>query len=340
MPYTGPYSLGTRCWTEFLATAAAIFVGEAIVANELLPTTKGHAMGFLPVALGFGLAFGFARSMFAYASAAMNPAALMASWVLGDLSAGDFFALAASEFAGAFLAGVLVFLYFWPHFRTVPETVSTPKNNLLRPRHALAPSALRLASYNGHQSPSILDQIKRIKYYLTLGSDRRDSDDLLKVLYGVPVKGDSAALLPSGVDMSGVENGVRRRHSVQVADLHRRLEKLDRVMAESGDATRAEGSKDDLEVIHVDHTPPDVTTTKDHTHHTTNPTALTKALIQADQNTKLAVFATRPAIWLLPHNFFVELVGTAVLVTGALLIEDAIKAVPGDVAGVFAGGLT
>lgn len=40
------YSLGIRCVAEFLGMIIVIYTGEAALANELLPSTKGHAMGW------------------------------------------------------------------------------------------------------------------------------------------------------------------------------------------------------------------------------------------------------------------------------------------------------
>lgn len=74
-------------------------------------------MGFLPVAVGFGLAFGLAISMFSYASAHVNPATLLALWILGDINGTDFLALTASEFAGAFVGAVLVFFVVLASFQ-------------------------------------------------------------------------------------------------------------------------------------------------------------------------------------------------------------------------------
>ena len=42
MGYAGLYSLGSRCLSEFLATCTVIFLGESVLANELLAKTKGH----------------------------------------------------------------------------------------------------------------------------------------------------------------------------------------------------------------------------------------------------------------------------------------------------------
>ena len=52
------YPLGAKVLSEFVGTALTILFGESIIANELLPSTKGHGMGYLAVAIGFGLAFG------------------------------------------------------------------------------------------------------------------------------------------------------------------------------------------------------------------------------------------------------------------------------------------
>lgn len=63
-------------------------MGESILANELLPQTKGHAMGFLAVAIGFGLAFGVSIAWMGGISAHLNPAMLFFLAILGKLQDG------------------------------------------------------------------------------------------------------------------------------------------------------------------------------------------------------------------------------------------------------------
>ena len=121
MAYTGPYSISHRLLTEFLATLLALFTGLSLLANELLPKTKGHGLGFFGVAFGFGLAFGTAIAIFSYASAHLNPAMALALWVIGELSFVEMLATIAVEMVAGFVAACLVFLVYWPHFRTVPE---------------------------------------------------------------------------------------------------------------------------------------------------------------------------------------------------------------------------
>ncbi|KAJ3099183.1 hypothetical protein HK100_004941, partial [Physocladia obscura] len=81
MPYTGAYSLGARCLTEFFGTFMAMGIGEGILANEMLPSTKGHALGFGFVAFGFAMAFTFAIQIFGFASAHINPTICLSLWI-------------------------------------------------------------------------------------------------------------------------------------------------------------------------------------------------------------------------------------------------------------------
>lgn len=67
-------------------------------------------MGYGWVSYGFGLSFFFPLLCFSYISAHVNPATCLFLWVLGELGPGDFFALAASEFAAMFVAACLVWV--------------------------------------------------------------------------------------------------------------------------------------------------------------------------------------------------------------------------------------
>lgn len=51
----------------------------------------------------------------------------------------------------------------------------------------------------------------------------------------------------------------------------------------------------------------------------------------ADQNTKLSIFATRPAIYSPVFNFITEAMGTVALILLALLIELQVRAAQGVV---------
>ncbi|KAJ3051863.1 hypothetical protein HK097_007135 [Rhizophlyctis rosea] len=345
MAYTGPYSLSHRLLTEFLATLLALFTGLSLLANELLPKTKGHGLGFFGVAFGFGLAFGTAIAVFSYASAHLNPAMALALWIIGELSFVEMLATVAVEMVAGFVAG-----------------------QLLRTRDSLSKSALRIASYRSQIStaPPISDQIRIAKYYLHLGQHAApiprkrkgvnvddSTETLMKAVFGEQLKDleyedvpipfavqsvQHTQNQPSVVQFEDVEAGpgtkppdstaaIKRRHSIQVADLHRKLERMDKILLETQALTR---EPEDTSIIPSISDPSLNTASTTHQPIPTLPPAkpsptaippLTKAAIIADQNTKLSIFCTRPAIWILPHNFLVELIGTCMLIFAALGIQ-------------------
>ncbi|KAJ1568716.1 hypothetical protein HK405_014638 [Cladochytrium tenue] len=474
MGYTGPYSLGTRCLTEFLATFVAISLGESLLANEMLPSTKGHAMGYGWVVYGFGLAFGMAFQLFSYASSFANPALCLAMWINGAMDGKDFVALSLAEMAGGFVGACFVYIYFLPHFRTVPET--TPDSNedvLLRTRDNVDPSALRLASYNTKNielrrrtpfaspraskdvgfsgedtvvpptSSTLARRLAEARYYLLSHDLDDDPDRVLDLLSGgtfqlmgseVPFP---SALLPGdaydtdddgadgvrtlrgrpvgSVGGGGIEAGLgavdkaeaasrgrsRRRHSLQVADMQRRLRRVEREFGDDdaalasvalpkgrflqatadGDKYNADDDDDDdgddghavtgagrrdaprktaeyREAAAARAAALRISDAGDRqlaggaeaasatgggekqgerlrlllraarARRARRAEAVARAAVLADQATKLSIFATRPAIFLPLHNFLVELLGTAFLVVGALLIADRMAATP------------
>ncbi|KAI8910075.1 aquaporin-like protein [Entophlyctis helioformis] len=364
MPYSGPYSLGTRCMTEFLGTAMAIFLGDSVIANELLPQTKGHGMGFGWIATSFGMSFGVSIIMFGYASAHINPAMALALWLIGRLSTGDFFAIAAAEIAGGFIGAVGMYITYLPHFRTVPEPKSNDEDSpLLRTRDTIDASALRIASYNTKSSPSepprdFAQRLNEAKYYLT--SENTDPEQLFNILSvgtldlaGVEVafpKTDlEAAPSAAAVTAASPANAdqphrpIQRRHSIQVAEMQRRLRQLESSLDSTSAATLPSGDAatqapivmqvgDDLNVKpttkqqqqqqqpakRVAVAEPSTATLS----RMTRSQALQKAAIKADQAAKLSAFCNRPAIYLPIHNYLVELIGTLVLILGALLLDD------------------
>ncbi|KAJ3063144.1 hypothetical protein HDU98_001008 [Podochytrium sp. JEL0797] len=268
MGYVGAYSLGQRCLTEYLATFTAIGLGEAILANELLPSTKGHACGFGFVAFGFGMCFTFAILIFGYSSAHLNPAMCLSLLVRGKLSFTDFLALSASEMAGGFSAALFVYSIYLPHFRTVPEAEpNSNDDNLLRTRDHIDPSALRFASYstkpqytakhvttNGGRR-TLKQRIANAKYYLLNQSFDDDPDSVMEYLIGGTYALHGAEVpFPTGAETLGRNTPVgprdaesapavpfipgkaelKRRHSLQVADLQRLLKKMERELGEGG----------------------------------------------------------------------------------------------------------
>jgi glycerol uptake facilitator protein len=102
---------------EFLGTATLLLLGCGVVANAVLPLTKGHGGGFLMINFGWGLAV-FAGVYVAYKSGAhINPAVtfgLIASGV--DFTVGEVLTYLAGQFAGAFVGAVLAWAAHKKHF--------------------------------------------------------------------------------------------------------------------------------------------------------------------------------------------------------------------------------
>jgi glycerol uptake facilitator-like aquaporin len=161
-------SLEQLCLSNFLSTFFSIFLVDSVIANEVLPGTKGHSLGFFGVAFGAGAAFAIVQMMFP-TSSHMNPAALLALLTIGKLNGTEFILMTLSEIAGAFLGGILMYLVYLPHYRTIPEE---KHSSLTRTRDHLDVSALRISSYNTKSSASDSKSWKRMiqeaGYYLTL----------------------------------------------------------------------------------------------------------------------------------------------------------------------------
>ncbi len=76
-------------------------------------------------------------------SAHMNPGYCAGLWLIGELDAADFFAVSAAELGGAIVGAILVWLYYLPHFKTLPEPPAmSPEDVLLRSRDAVSASTL------------------------------------------------------------------------------------------------------------------------------------------------------------------------------------------------------
>jgi len=116
-------TLGTVFLHEVLGTATLILLGAGVVANVILPRTKGHKGGTLMINFGWGLAV-FTGVYVAFSSGAhLNPAV-----TIGLLTAGNDFApgvegnvpnmLAyfAAQMIGAFIGAVLAWVVYKKHF--------------------------------------------------------------------------------------------------------------------------------------------------------------------------------------------------------------------------------
>jgi glycerol uptake facilitator protein len=110
--------------SEVIGTALLLLLGAGVVANVILPRTKGFGGGWLLINFGWGLAV-FVGVFAAYRSGAhLNPAVTLGLLASGAEEYADGVAVTvtstlvylAAEFLGAFLGAVLAFLTYKNHF--------------------------------------------------------------------------------------------------------------------------------------------------------------------------------------------------------------------------------
>ena len=103
---------------EFLGTLLLVLLGNGVVANVVLPRTKGHAGGWIVVALGWGMAVFVAVSCVGAASGAhINPAVTIGLVAADKFDAALAPGYIAAQMLGAMTGASLVLLVYRDHFR-------------------------------------------------------------------------------------------------------------------------------------------------------------------------------------------------------------------------------
>ncbi|GMH42472.1 hypothetical protein BSKO_10391 [Bryopsis sp. KO-2023] len=205
MGYDGAYTLLSRCVSECIATFMYIFLLETLLANKLLPKTKGHDLSYGFVATGIGFACFLAVQFLGEISTAVNPAMVLGNVIVGNYDVVDFFAIVTAETVGAFLGAVLVWVYYYPHFQTVPTPPpKKERERLLSPTNDLGRSSLMYASYSFKDSVRRKPTVRRYYNSRVKQVPLREEDIL----------GHEAVLGRSGLT---------RRRSIAVGDLRRRV---------------------------------------------------------------------------------------------------------------------
>lgn len=314
------YSYGAIFASEVLSMMMAIYFGECVIANEVLSKTKGRSMGWGFVALGFGLSFGIAILTFGYISTRMNPAVALAELILGQINGIEFVVIVCGDFVGAFVGAVLVWLHFLPHFKNIPAPYTEDVDLLLLGKEGITTTAVSLASYNPMASDvsarrkglsNIQCTWEDIKSCLKQESETMECSpigpDLVeKALGHDAVLGDNSSrsafdMASHGTgDVENIEHRLRRR-SAQVADVHKRLQDMDleeyknMILRRKSSEKMLESKKESLDQLY-------------------------KAAVTADQNAKLSIFATRPAIYSPIFNFLTEFLSTTSLIFPLLMM--------------------
>jgi glycerol uptake facilitator protein len=102
---------------EFLGTALLILLGDGVVANVVLPRTKGHASGWIVIAFGWGMAVFVAVWCVGEASGAhLNPAVTLGLYAAEKFAAEHVAGYMIAQLAGAFAGAALVLVVYWDHY--------------------------------------------------------------------------------------------------------------------------------------------------------------------------------------------------------------------------------
>src|SRR5882757_8957936 len=107
---------------EFFGTMLLILLGDGVVAGVVLKGTKSENAGWLTIVLGWGLAVSLAiYAVGGISGAHLNPALTLAFAMKGDFPWSDVGGYIASQFAGAFVGAVIVWLHFLPHWKRTDD---------------------------------------------------------------------------------------------------------------------------------------------------------------------------------------------------------------------------
>jgi len=118
------YTIGDAFWSEAIGTAILILLGAGVVANVILPRTKGFGGGWLLINFGWGLAV-FAGVYASFKSGAhINPAVTIGIWASGaeefapgiEVTAANGFLYVVAQMLGAAVGALLAFLVYKKHF--------------------------------------------------------------------------------------------------------------------------------------------------------------------------------------------------------------------------------
>jgi glycerol uptake facilitator protein len=108
---------------ECLGTAILILFGDGVVANVLLKRSKAESSGWIVITAGWAFGVAIAVYVTGWASGAhLNPAVTVALWNIGKVNAGLVWWYISGQMLGAFLGGVLVWLFFYAHWQITEES--------------------------------------------------------------------------------------------------------------------------------------------------------------------------------------------------------------------------
>ena len=107
---------------EFVGTLILIVLGNGVVANVVLPQTKGNDSGWIVITAGWGLAVTVAvYGVFSVSGAHLNPAVTIGLAATNDFAWSMVPAYVLAQVLGAFMGAVLVWLCYRQHFEATDD---------------------------------------------------------------------------------------------------------------------------------------------------------------------------------------------------------------------------
>ncbi len=108
---------------EFMGTLMMMLLGDGVVAAVLLKRTKAENSGWLVITIGwcFAVMCGiFTAMLFGSADAHLNPTITLA-FAIKTQDYSKLLPYALAQFSGGFVGSVLVWLFYYPHFRETED---------------------------------------------------------------------------------------------------------------------------------------------------------------------------------------------------------------------------
>jgi glycerol uptake facilitator protein len=102
---------------EFIGTMILIVLGNGVVANVVLPKTKGHNSGWIVITFGWAMAvFVGVYSVAQYSGAHLNPAVTLALAAIGKFEFSKVLGYILAQVLGAILGAILIWIMYKDHF--------------------------------------------------------------------------------------------------------------------------------------------------------------------------------------------------------------------------------
>ncbi len=115
----------TNFLSEFLGTALLIALGDGVVANVILPKTKGNGGGLISICFGWGLAvFVAVYATAPYSGGHLNPAVTVALAWLGKFPWQDVPTYVLAQLSGAMTGALLVWVIYRQHLNEAADAAT------------------------------------------------------------------------------------------------------------------------------------------------------------------------------------------------------------------------